>query len=170
MIPLKNPSSQSEYASDLREAFESTKDVAQEHLAKSRKRQQDRYDSQSQRKWVPVRVGQWLWLRRPKHWEFGKRWRGPYKVQSQRGVNYQVEAKDKKTLVVHHNQLKACAIPRDGGKPVCPVPETGEIEVIYGPLLGEREPCCANQMLKDHNRFARPNGKTSGPQCAMAIS
>ena len=60
------------------------------------------------------------------------------KVLSQRGVNYQIEAKDKETLVVHHNQLKACAIPQDGGKPVCPVPETGEIEVIYGPLLGER--------------------------------
>ena len=118
-IALKNPSSQSEYASNLRKAFESTKHAAREHLAKVRKRQQDR-------------------LRRPKLLKFGKRWRGPYKVLSQLGVNYQVEAKDKKTLVVLHNQLKACAIPQDGEKPVCPVSETGEIEVICGPLLRER--------------------------------
>ena len=135
-LPLKNPSLQSEYARDLRKALSNVQRAAEEHLSKVRRHQQIQYDSQSRREWIPFVAGQWVWLRRPKHWKFGKRWRGPYKVLLQRGVNYKVKDKAGKTLNVHHNQLKLCTIPQDGSRPTCPVPETGEIEIVVGPPCG----------------------------------
>jgi len=155
-LPLKNPSLQSEYARDLRKALSSVQGAAEEHLSKVRRLQQFQYDSQSRRDWVPFVEGQWVWLRRPKHWKFGKRWRGPYKVLLQRGVNYQVKDKSGKILNVHHNQLKLCTIPQDGARPTCPVPETGEIEIVAGPPLGDGNPGCANHEAQNPQRFVRP--------------
>ena len=155
-LPLKNPSLQSEYARDLRKALSSVQRVAEEHLSKVRRLQQFQYDSQSHRDWVPFVEGHWVWLRRPKHWKFGKRWRGPYKVLLQRGVNYQVKDKSGKILNVHHNQLKLCAIPQDGARLTCPVPETGEIEIVAGPPLGDGNPGCANHEVQNPQRFVRP--------------
>ena len=97
-----------------------------------------------------------MWLQCPKHWKFGKRWRGPYKVLVHRGVNYQVKDKAGKTLNVHHNQLKLCTIPQDGARPTCPVSETGEIEIVYGHPGGDGKPGCANHEVHNPQRSARP--------------
>ena len=80
-------------------------------------------------------------------------------------VNYQVKDKAGKVLIVHHNQLKICTIPEDGVRPIYPVPETGEIEVIDGPLVGEGNPGCANRKVYKPNdlRVHLTFGKTSDP-------
>ena len=168
-VPLKNPSLQSEYARDLRKALSSVKGAAEEHLSKARRLQQAQYASQSRREWVPFVAGQWVWLRRPKHWKFGKRWRGPYKVLVQRGVNYQVKDKAGKTLNVHHNQLKLCTVPQDGARPTCPVPETGEIEIVYGHPGGDGNPGCANHEVHNPLKICASTQLTTKHQASHAL-
>ncbi len=122
-IPLQDPVCQSEYSQSLRKAIQSANQIAQGNLEASRARQATNYDK-GYRDWEPFEAGQTVWLRRPKHGKFGKRWIGPYIISSREGVNYTLRSEMGKTLVAHHNQLKICPTPLGRGLPVHPVPET----------------------------------------------
>ena len=85
-IPLKNPCSQSEYSKSVRRSLGSLKQSAQQTLAASRS-QQKRYHDQHLKEWVPFSVDSSVLLRCPKPWKFGRRWTGPFRVISRKGVN-----------------------------------------------------------------------------------
>ena len=104
--------------------------VAQEHLEQRRLNQ--KATCLPSAKWQPLAVGQSVWLRRPKTWNFGKRWAGPYKIQANTGANYTIRSKEGKDMVVHHNNVKACSVPFDKGETFCPVKESGEVEFFPG--------------------------------------
>ena len=70
-----------------------------------------------------------MWLWRPKHWKFGSRWVGPYKIAGRQGVNYTLMLREGKTLVAHHNQLKIGLATSELGLPIHPVAETPGISV-----------------------------------------
>ena len=123
-VPLRKPTSQSDYSQSVRKALVHSNQLAQRNLATARSRQALHYDNRSKRDWTPYEPGQTVWLWRPKPWKFGKRWTGPYKVLVRNGVTYRLISSVGKTLVAHHNLLKPCPIPMDKGIPVCPAPET----------------------------------------------
>jgi len=130
-LPLKNPSSQSDYSRSVRSAMHDIKVAAQNKLAASRRKQTRSYDSH-RRKWVPFPSGSSVWLRRPKTWKFGGKWVGPYEVLSCKGVIYKLRSKEGKEVVAHHNNLKDCTIPADKGVPYWPVPENPDINIVVG--------------------------------------
>ena len=123
-VPLRSPSSQSDYSQSLRKALHHSNQLAQRNLDVARSRQATQYNNKSKRDWDSFEPGQTVWLWRPKHWKFGKRWTGPYQVSSRDGVNYKLVSTRGKTLVAHHNLLKYCPVPLDQGQPVHPAPET----------------------------------------------
>ncbi len=123
-VPLHNPNSQSDYAQSVRKAIHHSNQLAQRHLQVARSRQATQYNNRSKRDWQPFEQGQTVWLWRPKHWKFGKRWTGPYTVSSREGVNYKLTSLWGKSLIAHHNLLKVCSLPLGRGLPVHPVPET----------------------------------------------
>ena len=128
-VPLHNPSSQSEYSQLIRKAIQKANDIARSKLGVVRDKQAKRYDNKNTRKWKPFEVGQTVWLWRPKHWKFGSRWVGPYKIAGRQGVNYTLMLREGKTLVAHHNQLKIGLATSELGLPIHPVAETPGIPV-----------------------------------------
>ena len=62
-------------------------------------------------------------LRCPKPWKFGRRWIGPFRVISRKGVNYTIRSPEGRDRVVHHNNLKACVLPPGTGTTHYPIPE-----------------------------------------------
>eukprot|EP00794_Sanderia_malayensis_P006406 gene6406-biopygen4734 len=128
-LPLRNPQSHSEYSESIRKHLDSIKKVAQHNL--SRRRSDQAYTDPSLSNWKPLPVGQTVWLRRPKSWKFGIGWVGPYQITSAQGVNYNIRSKDGKEMVVHHNNVKPCAVPLSRGEPYCPVRETDEINISF---------------------------------------
>ena len=143
-VPLRKPNSQSDYIQSVRKALVHSNQLAQRNLAAARSRQAFHYDNRSKRDWTPYELEQTVWLWRPKHWKFGKRWTGPYKVLARNGVNYRLVSSVGKTLVAHHNLLKPCPIPMDRGIPVCPAPETPGVTFVHSDIgtqdIGNPEP------------------------------
>ena len=140
-MPLKNPCTQSEHSQSIRRSLQSLRQIAQQNLIASRSRQKRYYDQQL-KEWVPYPVDSSVWLRRPKSWKFGRRWIGPYKVMSRKGVNYVIRSSDGKDKVVHHNNLKACLVPSGTGVTHCPRLESEETAILpeNPPNLGEDQP------------------------------
>ena len=155
-VPLRKPTSQSDYSQSVRKALVHSNQLAQRNLATARSRQALHYDNRSKRDWTPYEPGQTVWLWRPKHWKFGKRWTGPYKVLARNGVNYRLISSVGKTLVAHHNLLKPCPIPMDKGIPVCPAPETPGITFMDSGIgaqeVGNPEPARGNTVRPPHLR------------------
>ena len=69
-------------------------------------------------------------------------------------MNYRIKDKAGKVPIVHRYQQRICTIPQVGVRPIYPLPQTGEIEVIDGPLVGERNPGCANREVHNPQRQA----------------
>ena len=128
-VPLRNPSSQSDYSQSLRKALSYSNQLAQRNLALARSKQASNYSNKSKKDWKPFETGQTVWLWRPKHWEFGRKWTGPYKILSRDGVNYKLGSSTSRTLIAHHNLLKPCPLPIDKGTPIHPTLETPGITV-----------------------------------------
>ena len=102
-VPLRNPNSQSDYSQPLRKAPLHSNKRAQCNLNITRYRQASQYNNKSKKDWEPFEPGQAVWLWRPKHWKFGKKWTGPYKVVSKKGVNYWVVSTRGKAFIAHLN-------------------------------------------------------------------
>ena len=153
-LPLKNPCSQSEYVRSVRANLQSFKQVAQLNLDRNRHRQKQLYDRQS-RAWTPYSVGSSVWLRRPKSWKFGGRWVGPYQVISRNGINYTIRSKTGKDIVVHHNNIKKCAVPSSTGSPFCPVREDWDPIVVQGDPVPPEVVGPDSEVPPVHNRLAR---------------
>ena len=132
-VPLRSPSSQSDYSHSLRKAIRHANQVAQGKLELARAQQSNNYNSKSHKNWKPFEPGQFVWLWRPKKFKFGRKWIGPYEVCSRRGVNYYLKSENGKFLTAHHNQLKTCPVPLKPGLPYCPSSETPGI--VYGDCL-----------------------------------
>eukprot|EP00794_Sanderia_malayensis_P016602 gene16602-biopygen14025 len=143
-VPLRNPTSQSNYSQSLRKALSHSNQLAQRNLVNARAKQASQYDNKSKRNWQPFESGQTVWLWRPKHWKFGKRWTGPYRIQSRDGVNYRLTSSMGKSLVAHHNLLKPCVLPLSPGIPVHPGPETPGITPSET-VEAEIDPAAGNQ-------------------------
>eukprot|EP00794_Sanderia_malayensis_P021278 gene21278-biopygen16313 len=122
-VPLRNPSSQSDYSQSLRKAIQIANQAARKSLVAARNRQSTEYNK-SHLDWKPLQPGQAVWLARPKKWKFGKKWIGPYTICSNNGVNYVLRSNIGKTFVAHHNQIRPCPTPLDKGVPVQPLDET----------------------------------------------
>jgi len=129
-IPLKNPCSQSEYSQSVRRSLRSPKQSAQQNLVASRS-QQKRYHDQHLKEWVPFSVDSTVWLRRPKPWKFGRRWIGPFRVISRKGVNYTIRSPERRDRVVHHNSLKVCVLPSGTGATHYPIPEAEGAAILF---------------------------------------
>ena len=127
-VPLKNPSTQSEYSQNVRQSIQSAQLIAQKNIKVAKNRQALSYD-RGKKVWQPFEPSQWVWLRRPKKWKFGKKWIGPYQIIVRTGVNYKIISKFGKTTTAHHDQLKLCPLPASEGQPVAPVPEIGDIYI-----------------------------------------
>ena len=97
-VPLRNPSSQSDYGQSMRKALRYSNQLAQRNLDLGRPRQASNYNNKSKRDWEPFEPGQTVCLWRPKHWKFGRKWTGPYKILSRNGVNYKLESTLGRTL------------------------------------------------------------------------
>ena len=130
-LPLKNPSSQSDFSRSVRSAMHDIKVAAQKKLAASPCKQTRSYDSH-RRKWVPFPSGSSVWLRRPKTCKFAGKWVGPYEVLSCKGVAYKLKSKEGKEVVEHHNNLEDCNIPADKGAPYWTVPENPHMNIVVG--------------------------------------
>eukprot|EP00794_Sanderia_malayensis_P016451 gene16451-biopygen12126 len=143
-VPLRNPTSQSNYSQSLRKALSHSNQLAQRNLVHARAKQASQYDNKSKRNWQLFESGQTVWLWRPKHWKFGKRWTGPYRIQSRDGVNYRLTSSMGKSLVAHHNLLKPCVLPLSPGIPVHPGPETPGI-TLSETVEAEVDPAAGNQ-------------------------
>ena len=165
-VTLRNPSSQSDYSQSLRKALSYSNQLAQRNLALARTKQASNYNNKSKKDWKPFETGQTVWLWRPKHWKFGRKWTGPYKVLSRDGVNYKLGSSTGRTLIAHHNLLKPCPLPIDKGTPIHPTPETPGITVrevdreappVAGAPRGGRggtaRPPFLQQVINPPNRF-----------------
>ena len=91
-VPLKNPSTQSEYSQNVRQSIQSAQLIAQKNIKVAKNRQALSYD-RGKKVWQPFEPSQWVWLRRPKKWKFGKKWIGPYQIIVRTGVNYKIISK-----------------------------------------------------------------------------
>ena len=151
-VPLRNPSSQSDYSQSLRKALLHSNELAQRNLNNARSRQASQYNNKSKKDWEPLEPGQTVWLWRPKHWKFGKKWTGPYKIQSRDGVNYRVASTKGNTLIAHHNILKPCPVPIDKGTPFCPTHETPGITIVGK----DEEGLAAGEPMGGRGGTARP--------------
>ena len=127
-VPLRNPSSQSDYTKSVRNVVKEVTSLARTNLETARKKQASSYDK-NRGTWTPFQPGSSVWMRRPKKWKFGRKWVGPYVVLSRSGVNYKLRSKMGKTLASHHDQLKSCPVPASEGQPYCPVPEIPDVYV-----------------------------------------
>ena len=74
-----------------------------------------------------------------KTWKCSKRWVGPYKIQAKTGFKYIIRSKEGEDRVVHHNNVKACPVPYDKGKTLCPGKEYGEVEFLPREIEPEGE-------------------------------
>ena len=126
-VPIKNPCTQHEYSISVRRNLQNITQIARRQLEKSRSVAKQQFSAKNSCSWSPLSVGQWVWLRRPKTWKFGRRWTGPYQIVSQLGVNYRLRSNVGKERVVHHNNVKACKVPYDQGEIVPPIREAEEI-------------------------------------------
>ena len=140
------------YCQSLRKALLHSNELAQRNLNIAKSRQASQYNNKSKKDWEPFETGQAVWLWRPKHWKFGKKWTGPYKIVSREGVNYRVVSTRGKTLIAHHNLLKPCPMPTDKRTPFHPTNETPGITIVRRDEegLGEGEP------LGGRGKTARP--------------
>ena len=66
VVPIRNPSSQSDYSRSVRKAIQHVNEIARRHLETARKQQSRQYDSKNNREWKPFEPGQKVWLWRPK--------------------------------------------------------------------------------------------------------
>ena len=132
-LALLNPRSQSEYAQSIRKSLQSIISSAQKKLTVSRAKQTGNYDSLHSIQWSPFLPGSSVLLHRPKAWKFRRRWIGPYDVLSRNGVNYKIKSKDGKIMVVHHDNLKQCAVPVNKGVLYHPVPKSMDVTFGEGP-------------------------------------
>ena len=131
-VPLHNPSSQSEHSQLVRKAIQQAKEIARNKLEAVGCKQAERYGGKSNNTRKPFEVGQDVWLWRPKHWKFGSRWVGPYKLVVMEGVNYTSRSKEGKLWLLtttNFDQLKVYPVPLDKGLPIHPVAEIPEISV-----------------------------------------
>ena len=149
-IPVRSPSSQSDYSRSLRKAIHYVNEIARRHLETARKQQCRQYDSKNSREWKPFESGQMVWLWRPKKGKFATRWGGPYQILSREGVNYTILSNEGKRLVTHHNQLKVCHTPPGKGQPIHPVPETPGI------ILQEEQPTLPQDRTNRDREFRGP--------------
>eukprot|EP00112_Aurelia_sp_Birch-Aquarium-sp1_P024442 Seg7738.2 transcript_id=Seg7738.2/GoldUCD/mRNA.D3Y31 product="Gag-Pol polyprotein" protein_id=Seg7738.2/GoldUCD/D3Y31 len=136
-VPLKNPSTQSEYSRNVRKSIQNAQVIAQQNIRVSKNRQASSYD-RGKKLWLPFEPGQLVWLRRPKKWTFGKKWIGPYQIIVRTGVNYKIISKFGKINTAHHDQLRLCPLPVSQGQPLAPVPEIGDT-LIQQPETNIRE-------------------------------
>ena len=157
-MPLKNPSSQSEYLVSVRSAFNDVRRIAEQHLSKASEKQARL--NQPINTWRPFESGDAVMLKRPKGWKFGNKWVGPFSILKQFGVNYRIISKGGKVMVVHHDQLKHSHIPFQVGEPVCPSREVGEFQVVdvTPPQLGidgfpRARPARLRQRINPPNRY-----------------
>ena len=72
-----------------------------------------------------------VWLPRPKPWNFGRRWIGPFQVISRKGVNYTVRSSEGRDRVVHHNDSKSCMLPLGTGATHYPTPEAEGTAILF---------------------------------------
>ena len=99
------------------------------------------------------------------HWKFGKKWTGPYKIQSRDGVNYGLVSTKGNTVIAHQNLLKPCPVPIDKGTPFYPTHETPGVTIVgkdeeglaAGELMGGRggtaKPPFLRQVINPPTRF-----------------
>ena len=151
-LPLKDPSTQSEYMQSIRKVFKEVREVAKDNLEKAREKQRKGNEEKLQ-VWCPFVPGETVYLRRPKRWKLGAKWIGPYEVVCRLGVDYKVKSTKGKITVVHHNQLKRGYAPLGSGNVVCPAREAGENQVVYNVPTNDVQPHCDNA---PHIPRARP--------------
>ena len=84
-LPLKDPSTQSEYTQSLRKVFQEVREVARQNLEKARKKQRKNNEERIQT-WRPFAPGETVYLRRPKGWKLGAKWIGPFEIVCRMGV------------------------------------------------------------------------------------
>ena len=144
-LPLKDPSTQSEYTQSLRKVslFQEVREVARQNLEKARKKQRKNNEERIQT-WRPFAPGETVYLRRPKGWKLGAKWIGPFEIVCRMGVDYKIRSNQGKITVVHHDRLKRGYAPVNGGKVVCPAPELGGDQVVYTVPTGNVRPHCDN--------------------------
>ena len=135
-MPLSNPGTVSEYVRSVRGALRDIRDITKDNLTQPRaKRRQHWENKQSGRSWRPFRSGQFVWLRRPKTWKLGKKWRGPFLVLVRMGGNYRIQSPSGRTLVVNHDHLKLHYAPTGPSNVFWPVREHGDFTFVdHGPL------------------------------------
>ena len=104
-LPLKDPSTQSEYTQSLRKVFQEVREVARQNLEKARKKQRKNNEERIQT-WRPFAPGETVYLRRPKGWKLGAKWIGPFEIVCRMGVDYKIRSNQGKITVVHHDRLK----------------------------------------------------------------
>lgn len=142
-LPLKDPSTQSEYTRSLRKIFKEGREVARQNLEKARKKQRKCNEERVQT-WRPFTPGETVYLRRPKGWKLGAKWIGPFEVVYRVGVDYKIKSTKGKITVVHHDRLKRGYVPLNGGNVVCPAPELGGDQVLYTVPTNNVQPNCEN--------------------------
>ena len=102
-MPLSNPATRNEYIHSLRSVFRDVRQIAKQQLNKvSEKRAGHKQGTNT---WRPFDEGQTVMLRRPKGWQFGSKWVGPYRIIKRLGVNYKIISRGSVEKVVHHDQL-----------------------------------------------------------------
>ena len=131
-LPLKDPSTQSEYTQSVRRLFKEVRGITKVNLDKARKRQPrgNREDIRLQ-KWRPFTPGETVYLGRPKKWKLGAKWIGPFENVRRLGVDYKIKSKEGKITVVHHDRLKRGHAKLNEGKDICPARELGGDQVVY---------------------------------------
>ena len=150
-LPLRDPSTQSEYVQSIRKVFREVRQVARENLEEARDTQRKGNEEKAQA-WCPFVQGETVYLRRPKGWKFGAKWVGPFDVVSRLGVDYKIKSTKGKVMVVHHDQLKRGYAPVGSGKVVCPARETGDTQVVYNDHTTDNEPLRDNAPLPQRVR------------------
>ena len=130
-IPVSNPLKKSEYSQHLRKAMQKANYLARQLLEKCREQQCSSYDK-GHKNWS-------VWLDHPKSWKFGRKWVGPYKIISRKGVTYNIRSSAGRSLVAHRSQLKSCPLPLDQGQPVHPAPETPVVVIREVPQVEQQE-------------------------------
>ena len=133
-VPLRNPTSQSDYTKSVRNVLKEVTPLAQTNLETARRKQASTYDK-NRGTWKPFQPGSFVWMRRPKKWKSGRKWVWPYVVLSRFGVNYKLRSKTGNTFVSHHDQLKSCPVPADEGQPYWLVPEIPDVYVSEEPAV-----------------------------------
>ena len=142
-LPLKDPSTQSEYIQSLRKIFKEVSEVARQNLKKAKKKQR-KYNKERIQTWRPFAPGETVYLRRPNGWKLGAKWIGPFEIVCRMGVDYNIRLSKGKITVVHHDRLKRGYAPVNGGNVFCPVRELGGDRVVYTAPTDDVQPNCDN--------------------------